>query len=144
MRARSFLIHESVSSASRSSICDGSKSLFASSRSVSVPGMASGIGESSSSSSGDPQSSSFSEIVAAMMQVALNATSVTLNLLNALSARPSSRKKSWYLSMAEGRIPLTHGVHHVHGFPQEVHNGQQADVYLKALLFLVGALVDCE
>ncbi|KAG6532002.1 E3 ubiquitin-protein ligase RNF5-like [Zingiber officinale] len=34
-----------------------------------------------------------------------------------------------------------HGGHHAHGFPREVHNGQQADVYLKALLFLVGALV---
>ncbi|KAG6498967.1 hypothetical protein ZIOFF_038720 [Zingiber officinale] len=34
-----------------------------------------------------------------------------------------------------------HGGHHVHGFLREVHNGQQADVYLKALLFLVSALV---
>ncbi|KAG6533119.1 E3 ubiquitin-protein ligase RNF5-like [Zingiber officinale] len=30
---------------------------------------------------------------------------------------------------------------HAHGFPQQMHHGQQADVYLKALLFLVGALV---
>ncbi|WOL19581.1 hypothetical protein Cni_G28383 [Canna indica] len=30
---------------------------------------------------------------------------------------------------------------HVHGFPRPVHHGQQADVYLKALLLLVGALV---
>ncbi|KAG6495002.1 hypothetical protein ZIOFF_042792 [Zingiber officinale] len=107
------------------------------------------------------------------------------------------RKKSWCLSMAEGRVPLTngrkrptrtnstlgihgswaelwwpastsswdpccncrlwpgagfpygyghafHGGNHVHGILREVHNGQQADVYLKALLFLIGTLVDCE
>ncbi|URD85304.1 Ternary complex factor MIP1, partial [Musa troglodytarum] len=30
---------------------------------------------------------------------------------------------------------------HVHGFPRHVQHGQQADVYLKALLILVGALV---
>lgn len=30
---------------------------------------------------------------------------------------------------------------HAHGFPRQAHYGQQADVYLKALLFLVGALV---
>ncbi|XP_074560264.1 uncharacterized protein LOC141816376 isoform X2 [Curcuma longa] len=34
-----------------------------------------------------------------------------------------------------------HGGHHAHGFPREVHNGQQANVYLKALSFLVGALM---
>ncbi|CAL9180881.1 unnamed protein product [Musa hybrid cultivar] len=39
--------------------------------------------------------------------------------------------------------PYYNGFHggHVHGFPRQAHHGQQADVYLKALLFLVGALV---
>ncbi|KAG1348146.1 putative E3 ubiquitin-protein ligase RNF5 [Cocos nucifera] len=30
---------------------------------------------------------------------------------------------------------------HAHGFPRPASHGQQADVFLKALLFLVGALV---
>ncbi|RWW12574.1 hypothetical protein GW17_00023761 [Ensete ventricosum] len=39
--------------------------------------------------------------------------------------------------------PYYNGFHggHVHRFPGQAHHGQQADVYLKALLFLVGALV---
>ncbi|URE43805.1 zinc finger, C3HC4 type, domain containing protein [Musa troglodytarum] len=39
--------------------------------------------------------------------------------------------------------PYDNGFHggHVHGFPRQAHHGQQADVYLKALLFLVGAFV---